>query len=388
MTLLSPFVRPTPDDRGSCATRLAIGIGLVMVGTIVAALAIVSVSTVSSNMPGLLTGGVECRATGEQPGASDYAQDSIPENYLEIYQEAGEDRGIPWNVLAAIGQVETHHGRWEGPGVTEGWNEAGAAGPMQFGTQADLAATNTWGGEPVMATEDRPEQGYGVDGNDDGVVDVYDPEDAIPAAADYLIANGAPDDLPNAIFAYNRAWWYVEDVLDWADSYADGDFTVDGPTQRAVICTEREDGGPIGEAPDDLSQAVVDWALAQRGKPYLWGGTGPDAFDCSGLTLKAFEQVGVTIPRVARDQWAHGPEIPQGEEQPGDLVFFDTPHQDGGAGPGHVGMVVGDGLQVEAWCTDCGPIATRPYDDPNRSDILGFTRPLEHENAKAELGLD
>lgn len=48
-------------------------------------------------------------------------------------------------------------------------------------------------------------------------------------------------------------------------------------------------------------------------------------------------------------------------------------------------MVIGDGLMVEAWCTDCGPIATREYDDPNRADVLGFTRPLEHPDVKSQL---
>ncbi|MDS1272298.1 C40 family peptidase [Lipingzhangella sp. LS1_29] len=345
----------------------------------------------SATNPGMVgaVDAMECTpgTTTEQADASDYAAEDIPEDYLELYQDAAEDRGIPWNVLAAIGQVESHHGRWDGPGITEGHNEAGAAGPMQFGTQEDMAATNTWGGEPVQDVEDRPDEGYGVDGNDDGVVDVYDPADAIPAAADYLVAHGAPEDIENALFNYNRAWWYVEDVLEVADRYAEGDYAVVDGTERAVNCAVTEDGEPIGEAPDELTQQVVDWALDQRGKPYIWGGTGPGGFDCSGLTMKAYESIGVTIPRVARDQWSFGPEVPQGEEQPGDLVFFDVPHQDGGPGPGHMGMVIGDGLMVEAWCTDCGPIATREYDDPNRADILGFTRPLEHEDVRVQLDL-
>jgi hypothetical protein len=48
-------------------------------------------------------------------------------------------------------------------------------------------------------------------------------------------------------------------------------------------------------------------------------------------------------------------------------------------------MVIGDGLMVEAWCTNCGPIATREYDDPSRADVLGFTRPLEHPDVQAQL---
>ncbi|MDE3721689.1 bifunctional lytic transglycosylase/C40 family peptidase [Nocardiopsis sp. N85] len=345
------------------------------------------VTNTGQQIAGLMANGLVCapNADAEQPGASGYAMDSIPENYLKLYQEAGEDRGIPWNILAGVGQVESHHGRWEGPGITEGHNDWGAAGPMQFGSLDGSAAGNSWGGEPIQPVEDRPENGYGVDGNGDGIVNVYDPGDAIPAAADYLIAHGIQDDVRKAIYGYNHAWWYVDDVLEWAERYADGDFNTSDPIRTAVLCELDENGAPIGRAPDELTQAVIDWALDQRGKPYIWGGTGPHGYDCSGLTMKAYESIGVTIPRVSQDQWKFGPEIPIGEEQPGDLVFFDVTRAGEPPGPGHMAMVIGDGLMVEAWCTNCGPIAVREYDDPNRSDIVGFTRPLEHPDVKAQL---
>ncbi|MBB4929809.1 hypothetical protein F4561_000629 [Lipingzhangella halophila] len=384
--MLSRFVTPTPSDQGSCATRLAIAVGVFLAGIVV--LAIIVIPTAIMN-PGVLNiaGGLQCTTdeTAEQAESSSYAEDSIPENYLEIYRETGEDKGIPWNILAGVGQVESKHGRWDGPGITEGHNDWGAAGPMQFGALDGSAAGNSWGGEPVMDADERPEEGYGQDGNDDGVVSVYDPADAIPAAADYLIEHGAEEDMRQAIFGYNHAWWYVDDVTDWADRYADGDFETSSDVETAVNCEVNEDGDPIAQAPDELTQQVVDWAMDQRGKPYLWGGTGPNAFDCSGLTMRAYESIGVTIPRVSQDQWGFGPEVSQGEEQPGDLVFFDVQRAGEPGGPGHVGMVIGDGLMVEAWCTDCGPIATREYDDPSRADILGFTRPLEHPDVKAQL---
>ncbi|WP_407942173.1 NlpC/P60 family protein [Nocardiopsis tropica] len=352
------------------------------------AMFVIPVITTSTQQVGsLLASGLVCtpNADAEQPDASGYAMDSIPENYLEIYQEVGEEKGIPWNILAGVGQVESHHGRWEGPGITEGHNDWGAAGPMQFGSLDGSAAGNSWGGEPVQAVEERPENGYGVDGNGDGIVNVYDPADAIPAAADYLIAHGLEDDVRQAIFGYNHAWWYVDDVLEWAEQYAGGEFDTSGSIRTAVLCELDQDGQFIGRAPDELTQAVVDWALDQRGKPYIWGGTGPDGYDCSGLTMKAYESIGVTIPRVSQDQWNFGPEIPLGEEQPGDLVFFDVTRAGEPPGPGHMAMVIGDGLMVEAWCTNCGPIAVREYDDPNRSDIVGFTRPLEHPDVRAQL---
>ena len=126
----------------------------------------------------------------------------IPGNYLQLYQQAAaryELGGDGWSWLAGIGSVETDHGRLNAPGVTSGENSAGAGGPMQF-------LSDTW------AT-------YGVDGNDDGVKDRYDPRDAIPGAAKYLKASGAPGDWPRAVFAYNHASWYVADVTDRAARY-------------------------------------------------------------------------------------------------------------------------------------------------------------------------
>ncbi len=143
-------------------------------------------------------------APGGEPGAipSGFAQPSeealsdIPGNYLELYRSASREAGIDWAVLAAIGKVETDHGRYGGTCAT---NSAGANGPMQF-------MPATW-------------SQYGVDGDGDGQKDVCNPADAIPAAAGYLVANGAPENYYNAIYAYNHADPYVEDVLNQADVY-------------------------------------------------------------------------------------------------------------------------------------------------------------------------
>ncbi|WP_017540175.1 C40 family peptidase [Nocardiopsis halophila] len=384
--MISLYIYPSRKDAGSCATRLAIGAGLLITGVLVVVIVVLPLAVLQP-AGYIAMSGLQCSSdpAAQQAQSSGYAEDSIPQNYLELYKEWGDEKGVPWNILAGVGQVESKHGRWDGPGITEGHNDWGAAGPMQFGALDGSAAGNSWGGEPIMDVEDRPEEGYGQDGNDDGIVNVYDPEDAIPAAADYLIAHGIKQDVRSAIFAYNHADWYVDDVLEWAEQYADGDFNPSGSIATAVECTVNAQGAPIGEAPDEYSQAVVDWALAQRGKPYVYGATGPDTFDCSGLTMKAYASIGASIPRISQNQWTFGPEIQQGEEQPGDLVFFDVSTPGEPDGPGHVGMVIGDGLMVEAWCTDCGPVATREYDDPSRADIIGFTRPLEHPDVKAQL---
>lgn len=118
----------------------------------------------------------------------------IPPAYLRLYQAAAPTcPGLSWTVLAAIGQVESGHGR------NAGVSTAGARGPMQF-LPATFAA-------------------YAVDGSGDGVRSIDDPADAIFTAARYLCANGAgagPDGLRRALFAYNRADWYVRLVLDLA----------------------------------------------------------------------------------------------------------------------------------------------------------------------------
>lgn len=111
----------------------------------------------------------------------------IPPFLLPIYQAAGIQYSVPWQVLAAINEIETDYGR------NLNVSSAGALGWMQF-------MPPSW-------------EAYGVDANGDGVKDPYNPVDAIFAAARYLKAAGAETDLPRAIFAYNHADWYVDSVL-------------------------------------------------------------------------------------------------------------------------------------------------------------------------------
>ncbi len=111
----------------------------------------------------------------------------IPPFLLPIYQAAGIQYGIRWEVLAAINEIETDYGR------NLNVSSAGAMGWMQF-------IPSTW-------------KQYGVDANDDGKKDPYNPVDAIFGAARYLKAAGAEKDVRKAVFAYNHADWYVDSVL-------------------------------------------------------------------------------------------------------------------------------------------------------------------------------
>lgn len=89
------------------------------------------------------------------------------------------------------------------------------------------------------------------------------------------------------------------------------------------------------------------YAQAQLGKPYLWGGTGPDGYDCSGLTVMAYRAAGITLPRTSETQWTAGQPVPADQLQPGDLVFFNPGEQVAGL-PGHVGIYLGNGLMINA----------------------------------------
>jgi len=155
----------------------------------------------------LLLGGDEPCASGAGPAPSAAAANGIPANYLALYQAAGSQYGIPWNLIAAIGSIETDHGRSTAPGVSSGQNFHGCcAGPMQFHNDYGRGG-GTWGA-------------YAVDGNRDGTKNIYDPRDAIPSAGNYLKQSGAPGDLHRAIFAYNHSEAYVQSVLAKMREYA------------------------------------------------------------------------------------------------------------------------------------------------------------------------
>jgi hypothetical protein len=134
----------------------------------------------------------------------------VPRGYLAAYRQAAPRHcpGLHWSVLAAVGRVESNHGRARLPGVRSGWNHAGAAGPMQFGIGKGKAG-NSWAF-------------FGRDFDRDGRRSVYDPGDAIPAAARYLCAHGAPRQLRAALHAYNPSWAYVRKVQAIARRYQAG----------------------------------------------------------------------------------------------------------------------------------------------------------------------
>jgi cell wall-associated NlpC family hydrolase len=133
-----------------------------------------------------------------------------------------------------------------------------------------------------------------------------------------------------------------------------------GPSAPPVegICAT---GGSVGTGPVSTGtwelppglpanvRPVLTFAVAQLGKPYLWGAQGPESYDCSGLVVASFAQLGLALPRVTYDQVNVGTPIYVATEvAPGDLLFF-TGSDPGPAGaPGHVGIYLGSGVMVHA----------------------------------------
>jgi cell wall-associated NlpC family hydrolase len=112
-------------------------------------------------------------------------------------------------------------------------------------------------------------------------------------------------------------------------------------------------------------------AQSRIGTPYRYGGSGPDAFDCSGLVAYAYRQAGVTLPRTAAQQYALARPVRRAELRPGDLVFFRW----SGREVSHVGIYAGDGLFVHAPQTD-GQVRTATLDDEwYRERYAGSGRP-------------
>jgi cell wall-associated NlpC family hydrolase len=308
--------------------------------------------------------------TTAQPPVSTQASDSIPVNYLSLFKSVGARYKVPWVVLAGIGKVESDDGRTTLPGVRTGSNAFGAAGPMQIGIGG--ASTNTWGGAPVHPADEHV-SGVATDANGDGIASVYQPADAIAGAAKYLLEHGVLTSIPNAIFAYNHLNSYVESVLGWANRYAKGGFQVSSP----VGSNAPECGPAIGPTSSTKAATAIAFARQQIGKQYLWGGTGPDAFDCSGLTMMAYRAAGVDIPRTAAQQWMWGPRVDPSQVQPGDLVFFVGAHGTRSA-PGHVGIVISHGMMIDAPSPGL-QVRIEPY---SVAGAIGFTRPWAHGGIK------
>lgn len=223
---------------------------------------------------------------------------------------------------------------------------------------------------------------HGIDGDGDGDRDIWDPNDAIPSAASYdcELAKDVKDVPGNAthnmLAAYN-AGAYAVIKYGGVPPYKETQNYV-----KTITTLEDSFAAPTGRVdPSQQAAGAIYFAQKKLGTPYLWGGEGTaeqgGRFDCSGLTQAAYQSVGITLPRVANDQYNAGPHPKRDELLPGDLVFFSYDPADSRA-IHHVGIYVGGGYMIDAPRTG----AVIRFDPIDTKDYFGATRVTE-DGAKA-----
>ena len=189
-------------------------------------------------------------------------------------------------------------------------------------------------------------------GDGDGKENPYNPADEIPAAARYdcalarQLSKVPGDQVANMLAGYNAG---PEAVLS-----ANGIPNIEQTQNyvKNIKALEQAFAAPTGTvAVSAQAVAAIKFAYDRLGTPYLYGGTGTAAengeFDCSGLTQAAYASAGVTLPRVAAEQWYAGVHVPRDQLQPGDLVFFATNVNDPSTIE-HVGIYVGGGAMIDS----------------------------------------
>jgi cell wall-associated NlpC family hydrolase len=290
-------------------------------------------------------------ANGVGTGSVALAKGSVPAAYQDLVQKWG-------NLCGALNPALLASQLYQESGFNPKARSAAAAeGIAQF-------IPGTW------AT-------HGIDGNGDGVADVWDPADAIPSAASYdcslakYVKTASGNLTENMLAAYNAG---PDAVIryDGVPPYSETQNYV-----QTITTLAKSFAAPVTRVdPTEQAAGAITYAQDKLGTPYLWGGNGTAAdggrFDCSGLTKAAYASVGITLPRVANDQYNAGPHPKRDELLPGDLVFFSDDLTDSRA-IRHVGIYVGGGYMIDAPRTGA-VIRFDPIDTP---DYFGATRVTE-----------
>ncbi|MES4886410.1 bifunctional lytic transglycosylase/C40 family peptidase [Streptomyces sp. NPDC096012] len=317
---------------------VGLGMGFVM-------LLVVGVYVVAGNL-----------VNGVTAGGRGLAQGAVPAAYHQLVQRWG-------NLCPALSPALLAAQLYQ----ESGWNPtvvspADARGIAQF-------IPSTW------AT-------HGIDGNGDGRRDIWDPNDAIPSAASYdcelakYVKDVPGNTSDNMLAAYNAGAYRVIRAGGVPSISETRNYV------QRIRSLEKSFAAPVSRIdPTRQAAAAIGFAQSKLGTPYLWGGNGTadqgGRFDCSGLTKAAYETVGITLPRVANDQYNAGPHPSRDQLLPGDLVFFSDDLTDSRA-IRHVGMYVGGGYMIDAPRTGA-VIRFDPIDTP---DYFGATRVTE-DGAKA-----
>ncbi|GHC94176.1 bifunctional lytic transglycosylase/C40 family peptidase [Streptomyces violaceochromogenes] len=291
---------------------------------------------------------------------------AVPAEYQDLIEKAGNTcPEVSPNLLAALLTQESGFN----PKAT---SPVGAQGIAQF-------MPSTW-------------EKHGIDGNDDGERDVFDPKDAIPSSAKYLctIAEDVKvvpgDKQANMLAAYNAGSGAVK-KYGGIPPYKETENYV-----RSITALSRKNPGGGGTVSGNQGVTAVNAAAEMTGTPYSWGGgdaNGPSTgtccspkgrsgrsitgFDCSGLTLYAYAKAGVSLPRTAAQQYAASEPVKRDQAKPGDLVFYGS----SASGIHHVGIYVGGGHMIDAPRPGT-EVRFSPLD--SMSDLYGFARPVSSNN--------
>ncbi|MGR0121713.1 NlpC/P60 family protein [Bacillus halotolerans] len=313
--------------------------GLIIIGLLIVSFIIAAI--VSEQNSSLDFGG----GGSYEVNISDIGANEIPADFVEIYKKAGEKYGIPWTLLAAEHRVETTFSS----NVSD--SSVGAVGHMQFmpctwvGWGHPSCGGLGKGNIPKSQLSDvkliKKYGGYGVDANNDGKADPWDLEDAVFSTAKYLHDNGgAQGDFRSAVYQYNHADWYVDEVFSYFNKYTSGYKLIStGGTGTGDISK----GGPMA-----VEKAIAAGSTLVGKSPYNWGGGRTQAdilrhsFDCSSFVRWAYEQGGVNLGEISSTTTdtlvKKGKAVSRNNMKRGDLIFFNTYKTNG-----HVGIYLGNG---------------------------------------------
>ncbi|WP_194924166.1 C40 family peptidase [Catenulispora pinisilvae] len=237
------------------------------------------------------------------------ADGEIPLRMYGLYHAAAAGcPGLPWTVLAGFGRAASDHGRQ----ITD--RGVMAISREQFDRYA----------EPVPAS---------------GAVPAFplDPVDATFATARAICGSGPVLDVKSAVSRTVADPVAAVRIVELADVYSHA------PAAGSFL------GSAARSAPSSAARLAVEYAGAQLGRPYVWGGNGPDrsdgnGFDCSGLTQSAYQAAGIAIPRTATEQFHTGRAVDAPDLRAGDLVFYGDPN----GFLHHVAIYLGRGIIIDA----------------------------------------